>query len=232
MAMKDFEALARSKGVRALNDPQIYILADRLKKGGAEAVRRLSEALLHAETGAERAMAGRILERIGDPSATPLLGQSLLEDADPLVRRSSSRALAMLHGDDAIPPLVQAIENDADVGVRINSAYGLAKAGREDGLQALLGFYGAPEAQPYSAQVLGAIADLGNPETAPLFRSLLAGSKDIGTTLLSIRALETMKDSGALPLLASVIQNGTSGDSVQLEARKAYNAISGRVVYK
>jgi hypothetical protein len=73
---------------------------------------------------------------------------------------------------------------------------------------------------------------VADPATAPMFRTLLGDSMDVGTSLAAIHALERMKDSGSLPLLATLIQKGTTPDSIRGEAQKAYNTISGSEIYR
>lgn len=229
--IEDFEALASESGLAAMGDGDFIKLRDAFRKRPAESVKKLGELLLNGKNAQVRAVAALMIEAVGDGSAVPWLEKSLKEEKDDLVRRCSSHAAALIRGEGYAPVLLQSMRSDTDWGVRVNSAYGLAKGGNDEGLQTLLAFYDSPEAKDYRIAVLGGIADVAHPTTAPMFRKMLAESSDVTLLSLSISAIEKMKDQASLPLLAQIVQ-GTAPESARNAAKKAYNTISGQEVYK
>src|SRR5262249_6958411 len=133
--------------------------------------------------------------------------------------------LAVIGTSAAEAPLRAATVDDPDWGVRLNSAYGLAKLGREDGLKLLKdGYESAETPAEYRLPILGGLAEVAAPATAPLFRKILADTKDPAYLLMSIGALEKMKDAESLPALQR-IADSTNPPMVKQAASKAIDAI-------
>ncbi|MDP6958055.1 MAG: HEAT repeat domain-containing protein, partial [Planctomycetota bacterium] len=89
-----------------------------------------------------------------------------------------------------------------------NSAYGLAKLGDEAGLAMLQqSYYSEDTPSEYRLAILGGLADVADPVTAPIFREILTGSKDMGYLLMAIGAVEKMKDKGSLLELRAILHS-------------------------
>lgn len=196
-----------------------------VKAGGKPAVDFVINALRTSSSATERLLAASLLEAAADPSAIPALAETLKGDPDETVRRAASHAIALLGTESADVPLRAAMTGDADWGVRANSAYGMAKRNDEQGLRILREIYESPQTPAeYRLPVLGGLADVGAPSTAPLFRQILTDTKDTTYLLLSMSALAKMKDAEAIPLLQR-IQDSTQPDLIKQSAAKTIEAI-------
>ncbi len=219
-----FEKLAAG-GLASLRGPEFGETKDAVKAAGKSGIEFLSNRLRTSASATERFLAGALLEAAGDADAVPALASGLKSDKDDMVRRMASHAIAVLGSPAAEAPLREASTGDADWGVRVNSAYGLAKLGQDDGLKMLREAYESPGTPAeYRIPILGGLADVAAPSTAPLFRKILTDTKDMSYLLMSIGALEKMKDVGALPALQQVLQS-TSPDMVKQAAAKAIESI-------
>lgn len=124
------------------------------------------------------------------------------------MRRMASHAIAVIGTEEALKPLREAMDADTDWGVRVNSAYGIAKAGGEDGLKYLQGAY-LSENTPseYLLAILGGLADVAAPSTAPLFRKILGDTEDPTYLFIAIGALKKMKDQSAVTELLRIVDS-------------------------
>ena len=212
-------------GISAYGGKAFLKLLKALKGSPEEARELLLERLQNAETAAERFLAAALLEGLYDPKAIPALGLAAKEDSDDLVRRMASHALALIGTEEARDPLLICMNEDKDWGVRVNSAYGLAKLGDGAGLAMLKQSYYSEDTPPeYRLTILGALADVADPATAPIFREILTGSKDMGYLLTAIGAVEKMKDKGSLLELRAILHSDHSS-SVKGRAEEAIYTI-------
>jgi len=212
-------------GLAGFRGPKFGETLEAVKKQGPAAVEFLAGVLRRSESATERFYAAALLEGAGDASAIPGLAAALKNDKDDLVRRMASHAIALLGTPAAEAPLRDAATGDADWGVRVNSAYGLAKLKNDDGLRIVQEAYESPKTPPeYRLAVLGGLADVAAPMTAPLFRKILSDTQDVSYLLASIGALQKMKDAEALPALQQLAANSAS-DIVKQAASKAIDAI-------
>jgi hypothetical protein len=212
-------------GLAGLRGPEFGEAKDAVKAGGKSAIEFLSTRLRTSSSATERFLAGALLEAAGDADAVPALASVLKTEKDDMVRRMASHAIAVLGSPAAEGPLREASAGDADWGVRVNSAYGLAKLGQDDGLRILREAYESPSTPAeYRLPVLGGLADVAAPSTAPLFRKILSDTKDVSYLLMSIGALEKMKDTSSLPALQQ-ISTSSLPDMVKQAAAKAVESI-------
>ena len=212
-------------GLAGLRGPEFGEAKDAVKAGGKSAIEFLSTRLRTSTSATERFLAGALLEAAGDAEAVPALASVLKTEKDDMVRRMVSHAIAVLGSAAAEGPLREAATGDADWGVRVNSAYGLAKLGQDDGLRILREAYESTSTPAeYRLPVLGGLADVAAPSTAPLFRKILSDTKDVSYLLMSIGALEKMKDTEALPALQQ-ISTSSLPDMVKQAAAKAVESI-------
>jgi hypothetical protein len=219
-----FAKLSES-GLAAFRGPKFGEALEAVKASGKPAVDYLSGVLKTSKSATERFMAAALLEGAGDPAGVEALAGVLKNDGDDMVRRMASHALAVIGSPAAEDALRDATVNDPDWGVRANSAYGLAKLGKDDGLRLLREFYESPTTPAeYRLPVLGGLADVAAPSTAPLFRKILTDTKDPTYLLMSIGALEKMKDAGALPALQAIVDS-TQPEMIKQAASKAISAI-------
>jgi HEAT repeat protein len=215
------------KGLNAFADPDFRALMADIKKAGSKAIAELAAILLKSESAQERFLAAALLEGAGDPAAIPSLGEALQKDADDLVRRMASHALAMIGTEPALPALRSAMAGDADWGVRVNSSYGLAKQGQADGLKVLEEYSTSSKTPPeYKLAVLAGLGDVAAPSSAPIFRRFLTSTTDMTYLIISISALEKMKDAGSIPDLQRVAANAALPANVREAAKKAAEVIS------
>lgn len=233
-AQKAFREIA-AKGQLAVYSPEnaavVKQLVIDLLVAGDLAYPFLEEALDGTDS-AERFLAVALLDDLDMEKALPILAKALHESPDDWVRRMASHSLATKEVREALPDLLRAMQEDKDWGVQANSAYGAAKMGEKSGLDALLGFYkDTSHSEQERAGVLGGIADIADPSTAPLFRDALSTSRDDTTLILAIMAVEKMKDQASLGALQALIQGNASG-IVKTPAKKAYNTIYGKEVYR
>jgi hypothetical protein len=223
--LKDRFVKLAGTGLAAFQSPEFEETLKAVKESGRPAVDFLTDILRTSASATERLIAAVLLERAGDASAVPALAEALKGDKDDIVRTMASHALALLGAPDAEAPLRAAATGDSNLGVRINSAYGLAKLKQEDGLRILMDAYGAADTPAeYRLAILGGLADVAAPSTAPLFRRILADSKEAGYLLTAIQALEKMKDTGALPAL-ELFAASTQPDLVKQSAARAVESI-------
>lgn len=224
----DYKALFASLkdlGLAAFQNPKFRETADAVKAAGKPAIEHLMNVLKTSASATERFLAAALLEGAADPSSIDALAFALQGDKDDIVRRMASHALAVMANPSGEAPLRAAATGDADWGVRLNSAYGLAKLGKEDGLKILQdGYEAASTPAEYRLGILGGLADVAAPSTAPLFRKILADTKDATYVLMSIHALEKMKDVQSVPALQQVA-NSTQPDMVKQAAAKAIESI-------
>lgn len=225
VAVKDLFVQLAESGLAGVRGPKFGELLDAVKKEGRPAIDFLTNVLKTSTSATERFFAGALLEGAGDASAIPGLALALQNDKDDLVRRMASHAIAVLGTPAAEAPLRLATAGDPDWGVRVNSAYGLAKLKHDDGLKMLRDAYESPDTPAeYRMAVLGGLADVAAPSTAPLFRKILTDTKDVSYLLASIMALEKMKDAEAVPALQQLSTNAPS-DIVKQAAARAVDAI-------
>jgi hypothetical protein len=217
-----FAALAEG-GLAGYLGPKYLQASEAIKAAGRPGIDFLAELLRTSKSATDRFFAAALLETLGDAAAIPALAQALKEDKDSIVRRMSSHALAMIRGEGAESPLRAAMTGDEDWGVRANSAYGLAKMEREDGLRVLRDAYETAPAE-YRLGILMGLADVASPSTAPLFRKILADTKDEAYLLSAIIALEKMRDAESLTALGTLAASAPS-DSVRQAAARAIEAI-------
>jgi HEAT repeat protein len=219
-----FEKLVAG-GLSSMRGPEFGKFNDAIKASGKDGVDFLANRLRTSTNATERFLAGALLEAAGDADAVPALASVLKSDKDDMVRRMASHAIAVLGSPAAESPLRDASTGDSDWGVRVNSAYGLAKLGQDDGLKMLREAYESASTPPeYRLPILGGLADVAAPSTAPLFRKILTDTKDVSYLLMSIGALEKMKDAGAIPALEQVVQS-SSPEMVKQAAAKAIDSI-------
>jgi hypothetical protein len=222
---KELFAKLSELGLGAFAGPKFKEAVEAVKSAGAPAVEFLCTTLKTSTSASERFMAAALLEGAADPSSIDALAFALKGDGDDIVRRMASHALAVMAAPAAEAPLRAATTDDADWGVRVNSAYGLAKLGKDDGLKMLTSSYESADTPPeYRLAILGGLADVAAPSTAPLFRKILSDTKDAGYLLVSIGALEKMKDAESLPALQRVVDS-TQPPVVKQAASKAIDAI-------
>ena len=223
--IKDLFAKLAEQGLAAFSSPKMKELIDAVKAAGKPGLDFLANVLRTSKSATERFMAAAVLEGVGDPGAVDALAFALKGDGDDMVRRMASHALAVMKAPSAEAPLRAATTDDSDWGVRVNSAYGLAKLGKDDGLQILQKAYESAETPAeYRLAILGGLADVAAPSTAPLFRRILADTKDVSYLLVSIGALEKMKDAESIPALERVA-GSSQPDMVKQAASKAIDAI-------
>lgn len=216
-----------SMGMGAFGDPDFGALLADIKKVGPKAIAELGAILLNSESAQERFTAGALLEGAGNPAAIPWLAEALQKDPDDLVRRMSSHAMAVIGTEAALPGLRSAMVGDSDWGVRVNSSYGLAKQGQSDGLKVLEDYSTSSKTPPeYKLAVLGGLADVAAPSSAPIFRKFLTETTDMSYLLISIAALEKMKDAASVPDLQRVAGNAALPGNIREAAKKAVEAIS------
>jgi hypothetical protein len=221
----DLFAKLVESGLAGFRSPKFAQALEAVKKGGKVSIDFLANILKVSSSATERFFAAALLEGAGDPGALPGLAAALKNDSDDLVRRMASHAVAMLGTPDAEGPLREAATGDSDWGVRVNSAYGLAKLKNEEGLRILQDAYESPKTPAeYRLAVLGGLADVAAPSTAPLFRKILTDTQDTSYLLASIGALEKMKDSEALPTLQQLAESSPS-QIVKQAAARAVDAI-------
>ncbi len=230
---KAIEELA-GKGLYGFMSPENHKIAEQLGKDLAAAgdlgIALLDE-MLASNDSSKRFLAVAYLSYVDKDKALPLYRKALADGRDDMVRRMASHTLATQKVEKALPDLQKAMKEDKDWGVRVNSAYGVAKMGGEGGLDAMMASYkDASHSDLERIQVLGGIADVADPSTAPLFRDLLATSKDDSTLSAAIYAVEKMKDKASLGALQAIVQNGSN--LVKEQAKKAYNSIYGQEVYR
>ena len=219
-------AAVLEKGLGGLGAPEMRALVDDIKAQGAAGTAFLADRLRQGASSQERFLAAAALEGAGDPAAVAALAESLKSDPDDLVRRMASHAIAVLGGDGAEAPLRQAMTSDKDWGVRVNAGYGLAKLGKDDGLRHLEAAYLSPETPAeYRLPILGGLADVASPASAPLFRRILADTKDAAYLLIAVGALEKMKDLGSRADLERVAAAADLPASVREAARRAADAL-------
>jgi HEAT repeat protein len=210
------------KGFAGLGAAEMRELLEEVKARGAEGVAFLARRLREGESSQERFLAAAALEGAKDPEAVAALAEALRSDPDDLVRRMASHAIASLGGGGAEAPLRAAMSSDKDWGVRVNSAYGLAKLGKDDGLRLLEESYVSRETPAeYRLAVLGGLADVAAPSSAPLFRRILGDTKDAAYLLMAVGALAKMKDVGSRAELERLAAAGDLPPSVREAARKA-----------
>ncbi|HVR84596.1 MAG TPA: HEAT repeat domain-containing protein [Planctomycetota bacterium] len=212
-------------GLSGFRSPKFAEALEAVKKGGKASIEYLSKVLGTSTSATERFYAAALLEGAADAAGLPSLVAALKGDSDDLVRRMASHALAVLGAPEGAGPLREAATGDADWGVRVNSAYGLAKLNQDDGLKILQEAYES-SATPaeYRLAVLGGLADVAAPSTAPLFRKILTDTQDVSYLLASIGALEKMKDTEALPALEN-LSGSSSSQIVRQAALKAIGTI-------
>ena len=219
-----FAKLAES-GLAGFRGPKFGEALEAVKKSGKPSIDYLSNVLKASTSATERFYAAALLEGAGDVAGLPGLVAALKGDSDGLVRRMASHAIAVLGAPESAGPLREAATGDSDWGVRVNSAYGLAKLQNEDGLKILQEAYESSSTPgEYRLAVLGGLADVAAPSTAPLFRKILADTQDVSYLLASIAALEKMKDTEALPALQNLAGSSPS-QIVKQAAAKAIEAI-------
>jgi len=219
-----FAKLAES-GLAGFRSPKFGETLEAVKKSGKPSIEYLSQVLKTSTSATERFYAAALLEGAGDAAGLPGLVSALKSDSDSLVRRMASHALAVLGAPEGAGPLREAATGDSDWGVRVNSAYGLAKLNNDDGLKILQDAYESPSTPAeYRLAVLGGLADVAAPATAPLFRKILGDTQDVSYLLASIGALEKMKDTEALPALEN-LAGSSSSQIVKQAAAKAIEAI-------
>lgn len=192
---------------------------------GPEAHAFLYDLLSSSGDASTRFLAAAALEGIGDPAAIPALEGALADEQDLLVRRMASHAIAVLGTEGALEPLRKSMQADPDWGVRVNSAYGVAKAGGKDGLDYLEAAYLSEDTpDEYLLAILGGLADVAAPSSAPLFRKILRDTKDPGYLLISIAALKEMKDQSAIPDLERIVDSDLP-ESIRNAAAEAIEAL-------
>ncbi len=219
-----FAALAE-KGLAAFGGEDFQELAKLVREGGKEAIELLARSLRKGASSGERFLAAALLEASGDAAAIPALAEALKGDADLVVRRMAARALSVIGTEAVEPPLRAAMAGDADWGVRLNAAYGVAKLGREDGLAMLRDAYTSEETPAiYRAGILGGLADVAAPSTAPLFRKILSDTKDETYLLIAIGALAKMKDAASRPDLERIASSELP-ETIREAARKALEGL-------
>jgi HEAT repeat protein len=212
-------------GLAGFRSPKFAETLEAVKKGGTPSIDYLSKVLRTSTSATDRFFAAALLEGAADPAGLPGLVEALKGDGDDMVRRMASHAIAMLGAPEGAAALREAATGDPDWGVRVNSAYGLAKLNQEDGLKILRDAYESSETpSEYRLAVLGGLADVAAPSTAPLFRKILTDTQDVSYLLASIGALEKMKDAGALPALEQ-LAGSSSSQLVKQAATKAIDAI-------
>jgi len=212
-------------GLGALGDPKFKGLLEAIKAAGKPGIEFLSEILRKSKTASERFLAAALLEGAADPSSVDALALALKNDDDEIVRRMASHALAVMGAPSGEAPLRAATTEDKDWGVRVNSAYGLAKLGKEDGLKILRDSYESADTPPeYRLAILGGLADVAAPSTAPLFRKILSDTKDAAYLLVSIGALEKMKDAESIAALQAIVDSAQPA-MVKQRAAKAIETI-------
>jgi HEAT repeat protein len=212
-------------GLAGFRSPKYAETLEAVKKGGKASIDYLTNVLKTSASATERFYAAALLEGAADPGALPGLVAAMKGDGDDMVRRMASHAVAMLGTPDAQAPLREAATADPDWGVRVNSAYGLAKLKDDEGIRILQDAYESPKTPAeYRLPVLGGLADVAAPSTAPLFRKILTDTQDVTYLLASIGALEKMKDSGSLPALQQLADSSPS-QLVKQAAARAVDAI-------
>jgi hypothetical protein len=214
------------KGLASFGSPEFFELVKLAKESGREGIELLTKQLLKGASAAERFLAAALLESAGDPSAIPALAEALKSDPDLVVRRMASRAIALLGTAAAEAPLRAAMSGDADWGVRVTAAYGVAKLGHDDALTMLRDAYTSPDTPAeYRLGILGGLADVAAPSTAPLFRKMLSDTKDETYLLVAIGALAKMKDQASRPDLERVASSGLP-ETIREAARKALDELA------
>ena len=196
-----------------------------MKAAGKAGVEFMVNVLRTSKVAMERLLAAAFLEQSGDAAAIEPLAVALKNDRDDIVRRMAARAIGVLAQPAGEAPLRAAIADDSDWGVRVNASYGLAKLGKEDGLRLLREYYESAETpSEYRIGILMGLADVAAPSTAPLFRKILADTKDASYLLTSIGALEKMKDADSIPALEKIAAS-THPEMVKQAATKAIETI-------
>jgi len=214
------------KGFAGMAGPGMRELLDAVKASGAPALAFLASRLREGSTSQERFLAAAALEGAGDPAALPALAEALRKDSDELVRRMASHAIAVMGAEGGETPLRSAMTGDKDWGVRVNSAYGLAKLGRDDGLRMLEDSYAASGTPPeYRLAILGGLADVAAPSTAPLFRRILSDTTDAAYLLTAVGALGKMKDAASRADLERLAATEGVPESVREAARKVVESL-------
>lgn len=222
-----FEKLAPA-GLFAMQNEDMARLVKALRALGDEGVDMATEWLLTADSPNARFVAAATLEGLADERSVTALSQALAEDESMLVRRMAAHAIALSGFESGADALRKAADNDADWGVKANSLYGLGKQGDLASVDRLEELYGSEQTPAqYRQGLLGGLADIASPQSAPLFRRLLTNSEDLAQLNLALMAVQKLADSSFLPDLDAVINNQSLDETVREGARKVYNDIAG-----
>jgi hypothetical protein len=221
-----FKSLAK-EGIGVFGDPEFGKLAADLKKLGSKAMEALAALLINSESAQERFLAGALMEQLADPAALPALIRSLQSDHDDMVRRMSSHAMATIGTDAALEPLRAAMTGDKEWGVRVNAAYGVAKLGQADGLKYLEEVWNSPKSpSDQKLAALGGLVHVASPSSAPVFRKILSESTDLTHLIVSIMAVQKMKDSSFIEDLNRLAGRTNVAANIREMAKKAADDLS------
>jgi|GEM_PF-2879675 len=226
---KDFNAVfdkLLAKGLGSIRSEDFTTLAKALKAAGPAGIAFLKGIIDSESDATSRFLAAALMDKVGDPAAIPVLSKMLGGDSDMLVRRQSAVALAGFGDESALGALRTAMTDDKDWGVRINSAYSVAKLGGKDGLAVLEKAYFDPDTpSEYLLAVLGGLADVADPASAPTFRRILTDTEDAGYLLIAMKAVAKMKDEGSTSALKAILASKLP-ESVRIAAQETLEAIA------
>ncbi|HHI67942.1 MAG TPA: hypothetical protein ENJ97_01300 [Planctomycetes bacterium] len=172
-----------------------------------------------------RALAARILGRLGDRSALKRLESLLSGDPSPLVRRAAAEALGRL-GLDHVPDGLDALCKSKSIPDRIAAAACLEGTRCREGVDRLLPLLLDDPAWPVRQRAEGALAALG-PEGAPRLREELKKRKKKGPGRIALaRILGKIRDSAARPLLLDLLED--PDPVLRAEAVRALRSIGNK----
>ena len=215
------------KGIQGYKSDEFRKAVAELLEHKKEGLEALAEKLLKSESAGERFLAAALMEDMDDPEAISALAQALQKDDDLLVRRMSSHAIAMIQNEAGLPSLRTAMSSDTDWGVRVNSAYGVAKLGQPDGVKMLEDSYRSTATPAeYKFAVLGGLADVASPSSAPIFKKILGESTEFTALYMTIGAVEKMKDVSFLPDLNRIAADSKYPANVREHAKKVAEALA------
>ncbi len=172
-----------------------------------------------------RALAARILGRLGDRSSRKSLEKLLAGDPSFMVRRAAAEALGRL-GVDQVPAGLEVLLHSKSVPDRIAAAACLEGVRRPEGISRLLGLLLDDPAWPVRQRAERALAAWGSGGASRLREELKKRKKKGSGRIALVRILGKIRDSAARPLLLDLLED--PDPALRAEAVRALRAIGNK----
>ncbi len=157
--------------------------------------------------------AARVLAQIGSAESVETLVNFIYSESDPVCKELYIRSIQAVDKADAAPPLIKALESSKDIYFSSEVKQAIARTGTEETVKQLVeACHNQNEMNAQTANLLGALSIVRQPETVPSLSDVAANDSNPQIRKSALQALSGMGDPNAAQALADIFKSERDAD--------------------